>query len=269
MAALRAKRAPKVTAPRVTNGPTLLIGVARCGKPECTSGLTIATGKGGRYACYKCNRRVDIAGNRCSCPAIRREKLDDIVLAQIEARILEPDRLRQLLGDVLEATGEARKERARELARLRQQLTIAETAIGKLFGFVETGLHSPRDPDFAKRMADRRSEAEGLRARIRDLEEIVARPTPALDDAAMQAFADLLKQKLRGDDPKLRKVYVNLLVSDVTVSTAGIRIRGSRATLEHAAVNHQRLDHGPVPNFDREWCPGKDSNLHGLSATGT
>lgn len=41
VAALRARRAPRVTAPRIVSGPTLLTAVARCG--VCGSGLTIAT----------------------------------------------------------------------------------------------------------------------------------------------------------------------------------------------------------------------------------
>lgn len=260
VAALRAKRAPRVTPPRITNGPTLLTGIARCGEPGCSSGLTIATGKSGRYAYYKCNTRVNIAGHRCSWPTIRRQVLDGIILSELEQRILEPERLRALLADVLQADSAVRQARAQELARFRQQLTRTETAISRLFDLVETGAVSPRDPDFAGRMAERRREAESLRLRIRDLEAIVVRKTPALNNRTLEAFADLIRCKLRSDDPQLRKFYVNLLVSEVTISAAGIRIRGARAALEHAALNSQSIENKPVPSFDREWCRLGDSN---------
>ena len=40
------------------------------------SGLTIRTGKGGRYSYYCCNARVTAGAGRCECPHIREERLD-------------------------------------------------------------------------------------------------------------------------------------------------------------------------------------------------
>ena len=49
-AARRAQRRPRATPPRVTNGVTMLpAAIARCGEPSCEAGLTVRTGKGGRY----------------------------------------------------------------------------------------------------------------------------------------------------------------------------------------------------------------------------
>ena len=61
IAALRAKRAPAVTAPRIVKSPTLLTGIAPCGMPGCRSGLTISTGKSGRYSYYKYASKVTAA----------------------------------------------------------------------------------------------------------------------------------------------------------------------------------------------------------------
>ena len=45
-AAIRAKAAPAVTAPRTTNSPVLLGGLATCGHPGCNAGMVIRSGKG-------------------------------------------------------------------------------------------------------------------------------------------------------------------------------------------------------------------------------
>ena len=68
VAALRATRAPRRTATRIVNGPTLLIGLAHCVMPECGAGMTVATGGSGNYRYYKCNERT----NRALPPAAAR-----------------------------------------------------------------------------------------------------------------------------------------------------------------------------------------------------
>lgn len=110
VAATRASRNPRKTAPHVAAGTTLLTGIATCGMPPgCSNGLTIRTGKGGQYAYYVCNDRVNRGGN-CACPSTRREQLDDAVLDAIERQLLAKDRLRELLSSVLELSDQRRAE---------------------------------------------------------------------------------------------------------------------------------------------------------------
>ena len=97
VAALRARRAPVVTAPRIVNSPTLLTGLVACGMPGCSAGLTISTGRSGRYSYYKCGAKVNGGASRCGCPALPMKALDDIVLEAVEERVLEPARLQELL----------------------------------------------------------------------------------------------------------------------------------------------------------------------------
>ncbi len=70
VAALRTTRAPRNTPPRVTNGPTLLIDIAKCGVEGCGCGMTISTAKGGRYRYYKCHSKTNCGASSCSCPSV-------------------------------------------------------------------------------------------------------------------------------------------------------------------------------------------------------
>lgn len=76
------------------------MGVARCGMPGCTCGMTMRTGKGGRYHYYVCNARVN-QGRTCDGPSVRREELDRVGLDAVERQLLAPDRLQTLLIDVV------------------------------------------------------------------------------------------------------------------------------------------------------------------------
>ncbi|GGI83011.1 hypothetical protein GCM10007973_19390 [Polymorphobacter multimanifer] len=268
VAALRAKRAPAVTAPRVVNGPTMLTGIAACGMPGCRSGLTISTGKGGRYSYYKCASKVNGGAARCNCPTLPMKTLDDIVLRAVEDRVLDPGRLQALLSGILEISNCADARRKTDLDQARKARTRCETAIGRLIELIEEGLMSAKDPEFAKRMSERRIEKARLDATISGLERQMIRGAKRITPEIVEKFGGMVAAKLRDPDPKLRKAYVRLLVDRVEVNASEIRIIGSKSALEHAVLDPQ-VAAGRVPSFDREWCPEEDSNLHALASAST
>ncbi|MEQ8311124.1 MAG: recombinase family protein [Sphingopyxis sp.] len=260
VAAIRAKAAPAKTPPRITNGPTLLTGLAVCDNPACGRGLTIRTGKGGQYSYYACSAKINGSASRCSCKAIREEQLDDVLLEALKERILEPPRLRELLAHVVEALDEANERRAHDLQQARAERTRAETAIGKLFELVETDLMSPRDPTVAKRFAEHRTKVASLNDTIESLERQIAKGKRRITPEIIDRFGNMLREKLEADDLVLRKAYVRLIVGKVGLGNDQITICGSKLALEHALVRGDRHPGGVVPSFDREWCPEEELN---------
>lgn len=259
VAALRAKRAPAVTAPRIVNSPTLLTGLATCGMPGCAAGMTISTGKGGRYNYYKCAAKVNGGAKRCTCPTLPMKALDDIVLEAVAERVLQPDRLTELLSGILDASESADTQRQEDLVQARKALTRCETAIGRLLELIEEGLMSAKDPVFAQRLADQRGKKAQLIGTIAGLERQMMRGSKKITPETVSRFGDMITRKLQGNDPALRKAYVRLLVDKVEVNTTEIRILGSKAALEHAVLS-DRIAAGQVPSFDRDWCRLGDSN---------
>ncbi|WBO24578.1 recombinase family protein [Sphingomonas abietis] len=259
VAALRATRRPTVTPPRVVNGPTLLTRVARCGL--CGEGMTIRTGKGGRYSYYSCNAKVSAGAARCGCPHIREERLDGVVLAALDAQIFEPARLRMLLSEMLEASAEADERRARDLTQARLQKTQAETRLRNLYELVADGHASLKDPTFTTMLAETNGRVASLAASIETLERQIGKRSKRVTPEMVDAFAALVRDRLHGDDPALRKAYVALFVSEVVIDQEKIRISGSTRLLERAVGKTEPGLMGMVPIFDRKWCRLQDSNL--------
>ncbi len=106
-----ARNASHVTPARIVSGPTMRAGIAKCGHPECGHALSIATGKGGRYRYYRCSRRLRQGETACQGTSIRDEKLETIVIDAMAERILRPERLRELLADLLDDSSAAVRER--------------------------------------------------------------------------------------------------------------------------------------------------------------
>ena len=267
VASLRATRRPTVTPPRVTNGPTLLTKVARCGL--CGEGMTIRTGKGGRYAYYSCNGKVSAGAARCACPHIRQERLDGVVLGALESQIFEPERLKLLLSEMLEASAEADERRARDLTQARLLKTQGETRLRNLYEALADGKASLKEPVFANMLAEANGRIASLTATVESLERQVGKKAKNVTPAMVDAFATLVRERLRGEDPALRKAYVALFVSEVAIDQDQIRISGSTRMLERAVGKTEPAIMGMVPIFDREWCGREDSNFHGLSPTTT
>lgn len=86
-----AARRPTNTPPRIVNGPTLLTGIAKCG--TCGGGMTLRTGKGGRYRYYTCNTRVTQGKTACEGRNIPMQKLDTLVIEQLEEHLFHEDRM--------------------------------------------------------------------------------------------------------------------------------------------------------------------------------
>ena len=90
-------RSPQVTPARIVNSPTLLTGLLHCDK--CGAGMTLATGKGGKYRYYKCNTRIGQNIYACDTPAVPVHKLDQAVLGALTDKVLTPGRLKEMLRE--------------------------------------------------------------------------------------------------------------------------------------------------------------------------
>jgi site-specific DNA recombinase len=104
-------RGPKRMPPRVANGPTFLAGLARRG--HCGAALIQNTGKGGTYRYYCCSRKLKEGPTACQGMRIRMDKLDGIVIGEVAKRVLEPERLTEMLQSYVKAASEREGARSR------------------------------------------------------------------------------------------------------------------------------------------------------------
>lgn len=254
VAAIRAKAAPRVTPPRITNSPVLLTGIARCGHPECGSGMVLRSGKGGAYRYYICNRKATAGATSCPSKAIREDALDSIVLTGLLQRVLEPSRLKLLLADVLDRSDDAEKRRKDDLDRVRRERIAAETRLRRLLELVEEGLMSPRDAIFGEKLAEGRASIAALTETEHSLQNQLGAGAHIIDDASIERFGAILRAEIMGQNADLRRSYVRMLVGSVSVNDNDIVVAGSTAVLEAAATKGNTKAGPAVRGFDRKWC---------------
>lgn len=132
-ASLKARN-PKKMAPRTVSGPTLLTGLATCS--DCGGGMTLRTGKGGAYRYYTCATQARIGKTACKGRSIPLHTLDDLVIGEFERRILNPDRMQDLLSGIITAMGNGKagleagsKRKGARLRRPKPSSGVSMTAL--------------------------------------------------------------------------------------------------------------------------------------------
>jgi len=247
-------RNPKVAHPQVVGGPTLLTGLIHCAK--CGGAMTIRTGKGGRYRYYTCSTKARQGPTACDGMTVPMEKLDALVAAHLEDRLLDPARLEEVLATVLDRRQERTERRREHIAELNKRATETDLRLKRLYDAIESGVADLDDPDLKDRIASLKT--------IRDQSRVDAdRATAMLESAGQKAitapmlrkFANTARQRMRLPGGGYRRDHLRALAQRVEVDTSEVRIMGSKSDLLRtlAAVNGAGMLPGAVPSFVPKW----------------
>ena len=247
-----ASRNPKKVPPRVVGSPTLLIGIARC--TTCGSGMTLRTGKSGRYRYYTCAGHAQKGPTVCPGRSIAMEALDGMVLEHLADRLFTPDRLGKLLAAYVDRSEQSDGTRRRTLAQVRHRVTEIEGKISRVLAMVANGTMEPDDPQLRDMLGSLKAERASKAEEVKLLEKSARADDRAITAERVEQFAVLLRQSLANGDPAFRKAYLRLFVDIVVVGDTEIRISGPTGALAKAASEGALPDAATVvPSFVREW----------------
>ena len=248
-----ASRAPERCPPRVTSSPVLLTGLATCA--TCGAGMTLRTGKSGRYRYYTCAAAAHRGTTQCSGRSVPMEALDRTVVSTLADRVLQPSRLEAILQAYLSRTAEGDATRRERLGRAKKEATEAAGAKSRLLQLVAAGALAADDPDLIEQL-------RGAEARRRRAEEEVTllegstsgSASRAITPGKIQQLGDAIRQALQSGSLEFRRAYVRLIVSRVVVGDEEIRVSGSTGALARAAAEApaQPLQ-AESSHFDRVW----------------
>ena len=122
----------------MVSSPTLLTGLLKCAC--CGAGMTLATGKGGRYRYYKCNTRIGKGIDYCQSENLPMQKLDALVLNSLADRVFTAARVRLMLEALARHAKESGKQQQRQLATLNQELAAVTRGMERLYEGIEKGV---------------------------------------------------------------------------------------------------------------------------------
>jgi site-specific DNA recombinase len=253
-----ARNNPKVTAPRIVNGPTLLTGLAVCA--SCGSGMTrTGTARGHRsYSYYTCAGCHQKGKSVCKGRHIPMGKLDSLVIEGVKAQLFEPDRMSTILGALLDR--QATKDTAVEERRcvLKSEIKAKDEKLNRLYRAIEDGIVET-DAQLRDRIKALKNERDLAQASLDRIAE-QSKNRSALTPERIQAFTKLMHDKLENGDVQARKAYLRAVISEIRVDDDKVSIIGDKATLS-AVIAGQNGSHPNVSGFVRKWRTREDSNL--------
>ncbi len=255
-AMLRAKN-PKVMPPRVVTGPILLTGIATCA--SCGGGMTLRTGKSGRYRYYTCATCAQQGKSACRGRSIPMEKLDRLVTERLADRLLTPERIGDLLAGLMQRQVAKDEDHATRLSALRVKLADAKARLDRLYAAIENGIADAGDQTLKDRIATVKTERD--LAQIA-LDRAVAETSPRarITGEKISAFVEVMRTNVLTGDTPFRRAYIRSVIDQVEVDDTEIRIIGRKTTLERLVMGGGAAPAG-VPSFVRKWRTRQDSNL--------
>ena len=252
----RGARAPTMVAPRVVSSPTLLTGLLKCA--GCGAGMTLATGKGGRYRYYKCNTRIGKGIDYCQSDNLPMQKLDALVLNSLVDRVFTAARVRLMLEALAKHAKESGKQQQRQLATLNQELAAVTQGMERLYAGIEQGVIK-LDDKLRQRTDQLRAQRQAILTEIAGVKAQATLPARVLQQKHIDAFTKLLRAKLL-ENGLVAKEYLRLLVQEIRVNKREVKITGSYAALAQAVAGNLGDSTG-VPRFAPKWLPDQGSNL--------
>ena len=249
---------PKVTPPRVVNGPTLLTGIAVCG--SCGAGMTrTGTRRGDKaytyYSCAACHQK---GKSVCKGRHVPVAQLDTQVIEGLKQKLFTPERM----GKVLSSLRQRHAARDATVVERRRALEVERTEIraklDRLYLAIENGVIE-LDDDIKGRIRSLKERRDIIEASLARITQNVG-ASHELDDDRIERFSDLMHRKLDDGDVKTRKAYLSSVIDRIEVDDDAIRVFGRKDALA-AAIAGQNSIAGNVSGFVRKWRARNDSNV--------
>ena len=256
---LRESRAPNKIPPRRLSSPTLLTGILKCGK--CGHGMTLVTGKSGKYKYYKCTSRHNQGNHACTSGNLPMEKMDALVMQQLADYVLAPDRLQTMMTEIrtrISSSKDSQQERVNEINR---ELKKVEERQLRLLDAIETGVVE-LDEVTQKRAQQLKASREALLIDMANVKRDADVPAVEyLKASQVDSFGKALRQILLAEDSSVAKSYLNILVGEIVVEDKDAIIKGSYDSLAKMMYKIKVGDlNNQVPTFISMWRPQRDSN---------
>ena len=253
-----AKNNPRVTPSRFTNGPTLLGGLAVCA--SCGGNL-IRTGTMRRYksytyySCSGCHRK---GKSVCKGRHVPMPKLNELVLENVKNQLLVPERISDILAALIDRHSQKDSAVLERRKSLENELAEKKDKLARLYRAIEEGIIE-LDDDLKARTQSLKNERDIIQATL-DRIQTQNNQSPTITPERIEAFTQLMREKLEHGDTQARKTYLRAVISKIEVDDHKIRIIGEKASLADVIAGKQSQN-ANVRGSVRKWRARKDSNL--------
>jgi hypothetical protein len=225
--------------------------------------MTLRTGKGGRYRYYTCSIKARHGETGCSGRSIPMPQLDAIICDHIENRLLQPERLEEILASILDRREEQADRRREHIAELNRRAAETELRLKRLYEAIEAGVADLDDPVLKERVVALRALRDQAQVDSERAQAMLeSSGSMAVTPAVLREFATTARRRLRQEGGGYRRDHLRAFAQRVEVGEGHVRIMGSKGELLRAltSVSSGKSAGIGVPILGLKWRSGWDSN---------
>ena len=161
------------------------------------------------------------------------EKLDNLVASHIEDRLLQPERLEEVLAAVLDRRQERSERRREHIAELNKRATETDLRLKRLYDAIESGVADLGDTalraPYRRPQGNSRSGASRCSERAQAMLESSGQQ--AITPQMVRKFARTARERMRIEGGGYRRDHLRALAQRVEVADKEVRIMGSKRDL--------------------------------------
>ena len=151
--------------------------------------------------------------------------------SHLEDRLLQPERLEEILATVLDRRQERTERRREHIAELNKRAAETDLRLKRLYDAIESGVADLDDPALKERIAGLKAIRDQAQVDAERAQATLRRLRAAGDHAAMvNKFARTARERMRIDGGGYRRDHLRALAQRVEVADA----RGSHHGIERA-----------------------------------
>jgi site-specific DNA recombinase len=195
--------------------------------------------------------------------SIPMEKLDSLVAEHLADRLLQPERLEEVLASVVDRRQERAKRRREHIAELNKRAAETDLRLKRLYDAIEAGVADLDDPALKERVASLKAIRDQAQADAARAAAMLERSSQqAITPQMVQTFARAARDRIRIDGGGYHRDHLRALAQRVEVADREVRIIGSKSNLLQtltAAAGVKSATPG-VRSSVLKWRRGRDSN---------
>ena len=213
-------KSPKVIHPRRVPSVFLLSGLLFC---SCGRALTGCSAKSGRHFYYICSRSFKQGKEACSARMLPKEKLERLVVRQLQARVLTQENLELLVKMINEELQTTASGLGNRLDIVDTELRDVRARLTKHYEALETGKVDL--DDLSPRIKELKLRQDELsKARVLLEAEMAAQGVEPIDEALVKAYAEDLRGLLEESDLTERKAFLRSFVKRIEIDEGQVTV---------------------------------------------
>jgi site-specific DNA recombinase len=147
-------------------------------------------------------------------------------------RLLEPERLEEILASVLDRRQERAERRREHVGELNKRVTETDLRLKRLYDAIEAGVADLDDPALKERIASLKATRDQAQADAEHAQAMLeSSGQQAITPQMMRRFARTARERMRIDGSGYRRDHLRALAQRVEVADREVRIIGSKSNL--------------------------------------